>query len=53
MGSFEDDMFVDSEGPIDTLEDLDDEQRAAVADWVAHFDGKYIHAGSLLENDSM
>lgn len=50
MGSFEDDMFVDSEGAIDTLADLDKEQHEALADWVAHFDGKYIDAGRLLPN---
>ena len=50
MGSFDDDMFVDAEGAIDTLTDLDDDQRAAMDDWVAHFEGKYIMAGRLLEN---
>lgn len=52
MGSFEDDMFVDSDGPIDDLANLDDEQRTALNDWVSHFDGKYIDAGSLIENKS-
>lgn len=52
VGSFEDDMFVDSEGPIDTLDNLDDEQKQALHDWVSHFDGKYIYAGKLINNDS-
>lgn len=37
-GSFEDEMFVSVDGPIDTLEDLDEEQKKALDDWVSHFD---------------
>lgn len=46
-GSFDEDMFTDVDGPIDTLSDLTDEQREAMDDWVNHFESKYIVAGSL------
>lgn len=52
MGSFEDDMFMDSDGAIDTLQDLDEEQLGTMNDWVSHFEGKYIAAGNLVENDA-
>lgn len=45
-------MFVDPDGPIDTLDGLDAEQRNAMHDWVSHFDGKYILAGDLIENET-
>lgn len=51
MGSFEDDMFVDSDGPIDNLDDLDEEQINTMNDWVSHFEGKYIAAGNLIPNE--
>ncbi|ORY78252.1 cytochrome b5-like heme/steroid binding domain-containing protein [Protomyces lactucae-debilis] len=51
-GSFEPEMFVSIDGPIDKLEDLDDEQKQSLEDWVSHFDMKYIDAGRLLENGS-
>ncbi|BFZ55228.1 steroid binding [Savitreella phatthalungensis] len=52
LGSFDDDNFVDPAGPIDTLDNLDAEQKQALDDWVRHFDGKYIDAGRLIENKS-
>lgn len=53
MGSFEEDMFVSTDGPIDDLKDLDSEQEQAVNDWISHFDGKYIAAGRLMENGTL
>lgn len=50
MGSFDDEMFVKVEGPIDDLKDLDGEQVQALDDWASHFSGKYIPAGKLIEN---
>lgn len=52
VGSFDRQVFVDIDGPIDDLADLDQEQRQALDDWVAHFDGKYIDAGTLVPNAS-
>ena len=50
VGSFDREVFVDVDGPIDDLADLDDEQRQALHDWVSHFDNKYIDAGKLVPN---
>ncbi|KAJ3149385.1 hypothetical protein HDU89_003747 [Geranomyces variabilis] len=50
--SFDADMLVDPAGPIDKLDDIDAEERDAVREWAAMFDGKYVQVGTLVENDS-
>ncbi|KAI9105454.1 putative sterol-binding protein, partial [Phlyctochytrium arcticum] len=48
--SFSADLMVDPKGPIDKLEDLDDEERQALREWAGHFEFKYDHVGTLVEN---
>ncbi|KAJ3162341.1 hypothetical protein HDU86_004821 [Geranomyces michiganensis] len=50
--SFDEEMLVDPAGPIDKLDDLDAEERDAVREWAAMFDGKYVQVGTLIENDA-
>lgn len=48
-GSFDDDMLTkDLEGPLDTLEDLDDDQREAMRGWEERFEEKYLVVGKLV-----
>ena len=48
--SFDRDMLVPLDGPIDKLEDLADDEREALSDWAMHFEGKYQLVGKLIEN---
>ncbi|TPX61195.1 hypothetical protein PhCBS80983_g01237 [Powellomyces hirtus] len=49
--SFDVEMLADPKGPIDKLQDLDDEERQTGREWAALFASKYIHIGSLVENE--
>ncbi|KAJ3037790.1 hypothetical protein HDV00_001291 [Rhizophlyctis rosea] len=48
--SFDEDMMVDIDGPIDKLEDLDQEEWQSLRDWAGFFEGKYDFIGTLVEN---
>ncbi|KAF9352085.1 hypothetical protein BGX34_000185 [Mortierella sp. NVP85] len=48
--SFDKEMLVPLDGPIDKLEDLTDDEREALSDWAMHFEGKYQVVGKLIEN---
>jgi len=50
--SFDDDMITPIGKPIDSLEDLTDEERVSLRDWKAHFEGKYLLVGRLVEEGS-
>ena len=53
LGSFDDDMLtVDLDGPLDTLSDLDEEQRAALNGWEESFREKYLLVGRLVAQAS-
>ena len=43
-------MLSDEKGSIDTLEDLDEEERGSLRGWEEHFGGKYVVVGELVEN---
>lgn len=48
-GSFDEDMLTkDLQGPLDTLEDLDDEQKDALRGWEERFLEKYLVVGKLV-----
>ncbi|KAJ3106401.1 hypothetical protein HDU97_006386 [Phlyctochytrium planicorne] len=49
--SFDKDMMVDPNGPIDKLEDLNAEEWEALRSWAGFFHGKYTHVGYLVENE--
>jgi membrane-associated progesterone receptor component len=46
--SFDADMLTDLDKPIDLLQDLTDEERGALDEWAAFFQGKYRHVGALV-----
>ncbi|KAK9461615.1 cytochrome b5-like heme/steroid binding domain-containing protein [Lipomyces oligophaga] len=48
-GSFDDDMLTPVDQPLDALNDLTPEEINALNDWEAHFRGKYIHCGTLVQ----
>ncbi|KAG0002991.1 hypothetical protein BGZ79_001929 [Entomortierella chlamydospora] len=48
--SFDKTMLVPIDGPIDRLEDLNDDEKEALADWAVHFEAKYQLVGKLIEN---
>ena len=41
-------LTKDLDGPLDTLEDLDDEQRDALRGWEERFEEKYLVVGKLV-----
>jgi membrane-associated progesterone receptor component len=48
-GSFDEDMLTeDLDGPLDTLEDLDEEQMDAMKGWEERFNEKYLVVGKLV-----
>ena len=48
-GSFDEDMLTaDLNGPLDTLEDLDVEQKEALQGWEERFNEKYLVVGELV-----
>ena len=48
-GSFDEDMLTkDLEGPLDTLDGLDEEQQGALTDWQMRFTEKYPIVGKLV-----
>lgn len=48
-GSFDEDMLTkDLDGPLDTLQDLDDEQLDAMRGWEERFSEKYLVVGKLV-----
>lgn len=48
-GSFDEEMLTkDLDGPLDTLVDLDDEQREAMKGWEERFEEKYLVVGQLV-----
>ena len=54
LGSFDDDMLTaDLDGPLDSLSDLDDDQRAALDGWEESFRGKYLLVGRLVAQASV
>ncbi|KAF9132351.1 hypothetical protein BGX30_012699 [Mortierella sp. GBA39] len=48
--SFDKEMLSPIDGPIDTLTDLDDDEKESLNDWAGHFEGKYQLVGKLIEN---
>ncbi|KAF9171379.1 hypothetical protein BGX21_000868, partial [Mortierella sp. AD011] len=48
--SFDKTMLVPIDGPIDRLEDLNDDEKEALSDWAVHFEAKYQLVGKLIEN---
>lgn len=46
--SFDEDMLTDIEKPLDTLEDLTDEEKGSLREWAALFEGKYLLVGRLV-----
>jgi len=52
MNRFDADMLTDADQPIDRLLDLTDEERASLRDWAAHFEGKYLLIGRLVDEGS-
>lgn len=50
--SFEEDMLTDLDKPIDTLEDLNEEEKGSLDGWASHFEGKYLLVGKLVEEGS-
>ena len=49
FGSFDEDMLTkDLDGPLDTLEDLDGEQKDALRGWEERFEEKYLVVGKLV-----
>ena len=49
MGSFDEDMLTkDLDGPLDTLDDLGEQEREALAGWEETFSGKYQRVGKLV-----
>ncbi|KAJ1550673.1 hypothetical protein HK096_005638 [Nowakowskiella sp. JEL0078] len=49
--SFDESMLSDPEGPIDKLEDLDEEEWQSLRDWAAFMENKYDVVGFFVEND--
>ncbi|OBT69438.1 hypothetical protein VE03_01101 [Pseudogymnoascus sp. 23342-1-I1] len=48
-GSFDEDMLTsDLDGPLDTLSDLNDEQKEALRGWEERFNEKYLVVGKLV-----
>ncbi|KZM26367.1 Dihydrodipicolinate synthase [Ascochyta rabiei] len=48
-GSFDESMLTeDLDGPLDTLQDLDEEQREAMRGWEERFEEKYLVVGKLV-----
>ncbi|KAF2133525.1 cytochrome b5 [Dothidotthia symphoricarpi CBS 119687] len=48
-GSFDEEMLTkDLDGPLDTLQDLDDEQKDAMRGWEERFEEKYLVVGKLV-----
>ncbi|KAF9432098.1 hypothetical protein BGZ76_011266 [Entomortierella beljakovae] len=48
--SFDKDMITPIDGPIDTLEDLKDDEKESLAEWALHFESKYQLVGKFIEN---
>lgn len=49
FGSFDEDMLTkDLDGPLDTLKDLDGEQKDALRGWEERFEEKYLVVGKLV-----
>ncbi|KAF8420624.1 cytochrome b5-like heme/steroid binding domain-containing protein [Tirmania nivea] len=49
-GSLDAEMLSDEKGRIDTLEDLNEEEKGSLRGWEEHFGGKYAIVGELVEN---
>ena len=45
-------MLTEISAPIDSLEDLKEEERVALNGWAEHFEGKYLLVGRLVEEGS-
>jgi len=43
-------MLSDEKGRIDTLRDLNEEEKGSLRGWEEHFGGKYAVVGELVEN---
>ena len=52
MNRFDADMLTDPDKPLDRLLDLTDEERASLREWAAHFEGKYLLVGRLVDEGS-
>ncbi|KAF8245264.1 cytochrome b5 [Wilcoxina mikolae CBS 423.85] len=50
--SFDQDMLTDFDKPLDLLDDLNDEEKGSLRDWAAHFEGKYLLVGRLVNEGS-
>ncbi|KAI9333496.1 cytochrome b5-like heme/steroid binding domain-containing protein [Pilaira anomala] len=48
--SFDPEMMVDPYGPIDKLEDLEEDDWESLREWENLFERKYIRVGKLIEN---
>ncbi|KAF9425370.1 hypothetical protein BGZ94_007588 [Podila epigama] len=51
LNSFDKAVLAPVEGPIDPLDDLNDDEKESLADWAMHFEGKYQLVGKLIENE--
>jgi membrane-associated progesterone receptor component len=49
-GSFDQDMLTPIDSSIDTLDDLDGEEKSSLKGWEEHFGNKYAVVGELVEN---
>ena len=52
LNSFDEEVLTEIGAPIDSLEDLKEEERAALDGWAEHFEGKYLLVGRLVEEGS-
>ncbi|KAI9673170.1 MAG: hypothetical protein M1817_003032 [Caeruleum heppii] len=52
-GSFDEEMLTkDLDGPLDSLDDLDEEQKESLKEWEEKFEGKYLKVGRLVPQTS-
>ncbi|KAJ3120933.1 hypothetical protein HK098_004117 [Nowakowskiella sp. JEL0407] len=49
--SFDEDMLSDPAGKIDTLEDLEEDEKQSLKEWAQFMENKYTVVGYLIEND--
>ncbi|KAG0049941.1 hypothetical protein BGZ83_005244 [Gryganskiella cystojenkinii] len=48
--SFDKAMISPLDGPIDKLDDLDEDEKESLSNWAEHFEGKYQLVGNLIED---
>ncbi|CAZ79862.1 unnamed protein product [Tuber melanosporum] len=52
LNSFDAEVLTEVGAPIDSLEDLKEDERVALNGWAEHFEGKYLLVGRLVEEGS-